>query len=53
MFCTNCGKEIPEKIQICENCGKQLKTTETEDKIETTNPSKTIRTIKKNKSCIS
>ena len=25
MFCTNCGKELPENTNICNNCGAQQK----------------------------
>ena len=31
MFCTNCGKEIPDSSQFCEYCGKS-----TQSKLQST-----------------
>lgn len=28
MFCTNCGKELPEGLKVCSNCGFKLDITE-------------------------
>lgn len=31
MYCTNCGKEIPDNSKFCTNCGAVIKTSENED----------------------
>lgn len=36
MFCTNCGKEIPNDSRVCGYCGKPIKNpTQTENGIDT------------------
>lgn len=38
MFCTNCGKEIPNESQFCAFCGNKIKGKESqENKIQTSN----------------
>lgn len=40
MFCTNCGKEIPNESQFCTFCGNKVKGKEAQDnKTQTTNNS--------------
>lgn len=34
MFCSNCGKEIPENSQFCVSCGKLINKGETQEKIK-------------------
>lgn len=37
MFCTNCGKEIPEESQFCKYCGNNIKQNGQIEKAESTN----------------
>ena len=37
MFCTNCGKEIPEESQFCKYCGNKIKQNGQIEKAESTN----------------
>ena len=47
MFCTNCGKEIPDSSQFCEYCGKS-----TQSKLQSTkNIQVTIQRRKKFTGC--
>lgn len=34
MFCTNCGKEIPESSQFCEYCGKTTQNSNAENTMQ-------------------
>lgn len=44
MFCTNCGKEIPEESQFCKYCGNKIKQNGQVEKTENTNiTEKTVR----------
>lgn len=34
MFCTNCGKEIPDESQFCKYCGNKISKNEETEQIE-------------------